>query len=450
MFIVNKDLTVGNPEKVLWKFTLPLLGSIIFQQMYNIADSLVAGKFVGEDALAAVGNSYEITLIFLAFAFGCNIGCSVVVSQFFGAKKYNEMKTSISTTFIFSGVLCVVLMILGFVFSPLLLKLINTPDKIFSDTLLYLNIYIAGLIFLFFYNIATGIFSAMGDSKTPFIFLAISSVANIFMDILFVTAFNMGVSGVAWATFLCQCVSCILSIIVLFKRLNSIKTDGKLRKFSGRIFKRIIVVSVPSILQQSFISVGNIVIQGVINGYGSSVIAGYSAAVKINTLAITSFTSLSNGVSNFAAQNFGAQKFDRIKRGFWGGIKMAYALCIPIITIYLTCGKWLIYAFMDSPVGEAIDTGMMFLFIVSPFYLFVSIKIIADGILRGTGEMLKFMIATFTDLLLRVILAFVLSDMFGVNGIWAAWPSGWVIATVISVIFYFLLMKRYNISKTEK
>ena len=173
---MNKDLTVGKPEIVLWKFCLPLFGSIIFQQLYNIADSLIAGRYVGANALAAVGNSYEITLIYIAFAFGCNIGCSVVVSNLFGAKKYSDLKTAVCTTFISSGILCMILMALGFTFSSELLRLIDTPAKLFDDSLLYLNIYTGGLIFLFFYNITTGIFSALGDSKTPFIFLAFSSI----------------------------------------------------------------------------------------------------------------------------------------------------------------------------------------------------------------------------------------------------------------------------------
>lgn len=176
---MNKDLTVGNPQKVLWKFCLPLFGSIIFQQIYNIADSLIAGKFIGENALAAVGNSYEITLIFIAFAFGCNIGCSVIISQLFGAKQYAEMKTAVKTAMIGSAVLCLLLMAIGIFGSDLLLTLIHTPDNIFQDSKLYLDIYVWGLPFVFFYNIATGIFSALGDSKTPFWFLAISSTANI-------------------------------------------------------------------------------------------------------------------------------------------------------------------------------------------------------------------------------------------------------------------------------
>ena len=188
---MNKDLTVGNPQKVLWKFCLPLFGSIIFQQIYNIADSLIAGKFIGENALAAVGNSYEITLIFIAFAFGCNIGCSVIISQLFGAKQYTELKTAVKTAMIGSAILCLILMMIGTFGSHVLLTLIHTPENIFSDSQLYLDIYVWGLPFVFFYNIATGIFSALGDSKTPFWFLAISSTANIFVDILWFGCQNL-------------------------------------------------------------------------------------------------------------------------------------------------------------------------------------------------------------------------------------------------------------------
>ena len=183
---MNKDLTVGEPQKVLWRFCFPLLGSIIFQQLYNIADSWVAGKFIGENALASVGNSYEITLIFIAFAFGCNIGCSVIVSQLFGARDYSAMKSSVYTALIASAVLCGILMLAGLLSCDTLLRLMKTQPEIMEDSALYLNIYIWGLPFLFFYNIATGIFSALGDSKTPFVFLAISSSANILVDILFV------------------------------------------------------------------------------------------------------------------------------------------------------------------------------------------------------------------------------------------------------------------------
>lgn len=434
---MNRDLTQGNPETVLWRFCLPLFGSVIFQQLYNIADSFVAGKFINNDALAAVGNSYEVTLIFIAFAFGCNIGCSVIVSRFFGAKEYGNMKTAVYTTLIASGALCILLMVGGYLFCDGLLNLINTPEGIFANSKLYLDIYILGLPFVFYYNVATGIFSAMGDSKTPFIFLAFSSVSNIAMDILFVAGFKMGVSGVAWATFICQGISCISAVIFVFRRFAKIKTNGKNKIFSFFILKQISAISVPSILQQSFISVGNIIIQGVINSFGSYVIAGYSASVKLNNMVITSLTTLGNGISNFTSQNLGAQKLERVKAGFKVGIKLVWIICIPLASVYFIMGKYLIYIFLDSPTGQAMDTGIMFLRIIAPFYFVVSAKLVSDGVLRGMGLMKQFMAATFTDLILRVILAEILSKTgLGTIGIWIAWPIGWTISMIMSVIFY--------------
>ncbi len=434
---MNKDLTVGNPQTVLWKFCMPLFGSIIFQQLYNIADSLVAGKFVGENALAAVGNSYEITLIFIAFAFGCNMGCSVIVSNLFGAKDFKKMKTAVYTACIFSALVCILLMLIGITGSGLLLRLIRTPEEVFADSKLYLDIYAWGLPFVFFYNIATGIFSALGDSKTPFYFLAVSSMSNIAVDIWFVKAFHMGVAGVAWATFICQGVSCILAMVVVFKRLAKIEGKEKAPVFDLQILKQIVAIAIPSTLQQSFISLGNIVIQSIINGFGAPVMAGYSAAVKLNNLVITSFTTLGNGISNYTAQNLGAKKLSRIRQGFRVGIKMVWMLSLPLFLLYFFGGNIVLKLFMDEPTKLAMHTGITFLKILSPFYFVVSAKLVADGILRGAGLMKNFMIATFTDLILRVVLAFVFSKtVLGATGIWCAWPIGWCIATVLSIIFY--------------
>lgn len=434
---MNKDLTVGEPQKVLWQFCLPLFGSIIFQQLYNIADSFVVGKFVGENALAAVGNSYEITLIFIAFAFGCNIGCSVVVSRLFGTKIYGEMKTAVYTSFIATGILCALLMIFGVFGCERLLYLIHTPEEVFADSMLYLDIYVWGLPFLFFYNVSTGIFSAMGDSRTPFYFLAASSLANIAMDILFVKTFQMGVGGVAWATFLCQGVSCLLAVAVVLQRLKGIPVEGKVSVFSWPLLGKVAVVAIPSILQQSFISVGNIVLQGVINGFGPSVMAGYSAAIKLNNLVITSLTTIGNGISNFSSQNIGAKKMDRVRQGFRAGWKIVWILCVPLVLLYVLAGRYLLYLFMEDITGMAIDTGVLFLRIVAPFYFVVAVKLVADGVLRGAALMGQFMVATFTDLVLRVVLAIALSVPLGSAGIWCAWPVGWVLGMTLSVIFYY-------------
>lgn len=433
-----RDLTEGKPAAVLWHFCLPLFGSVVFQQLYNIADSLVAGKFVGEAALAAVGNSYEITLIFIAFAFGCNMGCSVTVSQLFGAKDFSNMKSAVYTAMVSSGILCLGLMGLGLLKSGAMLQIIHTPKEIMADSALYLKIYLLGLPFLFFYNIANGIFSGLGDSKTPLIFLAVSSVTNIAVDILFVTVFQMGVAGVAWATFLCQGASCILAVAVVFRKLHGIPAAEPPHLFSLYLFKRMICIAIPSTLQQSFISVGNIILQGVINSFGASVIAGYSASVKLNNLVITSFTTLGNGVSNYTAQNVGAQKPERVRAGFFAGVRLVWLLSIPLVVLYFFGGRSLLLLFMETNAVLALNTGITFLRILSPFYFVISAKLVADGVLRGAGMMKRFMIATFTDLILRVGVAVILSGtQLGTTGIWSAWPVGWSVAAIASICFVF-------------
>ena len=435
---MTQDLTVGKPGTVLWKFCLPLFGSIVFQQLYNIADSLVAGKFIGEGALAAVGNGYEVTLMFIAVAFGCNIGCSVITAQKFGARQYGEARTTVYTTLIASGVICALLMLGGFAGLEGLLRLIHTPEDVFADSMCYLQIYILSLPFVFYYNVATGIFSAFGDSKTPFYLLVVSSLSNIGADILFVTAFHMGVDGVAWATLICQGVSCIAAMILVRRRVTSIPAQGKTVLFSWKLLGSVAVVAVPSMLQQSFISVGNMMIQSIINTFGSAVMAGYSGAIKLNNLVVTAFTTLGNGVSNYTAQNLGADKPARIRQGFKSGILMVAALCLPLSLLYFFCGSTLMRLFVENPTGQALGTGTTFLKIVAPFYFVVAAKLVADGILRGSGKMTKFMIATFTDLILRVVLAKVLSmTALGSTGIWLAWPIGWFIGTILSQIFYF-------------
>ncbi|WP_148410631.1 MATE family efflux transporter [Murimonas intestini] len=431
-----KDMTEGKPSRILWAFSIPMLISVMFQQIYNIADSMIAGKFVGEGALAAVGASYPITMIFMAIAMGCNIGCSVVISQLFGARKYGEMKTAITTTFFSCGALSILLTLLGLLFCHPMLEMIRTPDNIFSDAALYLNIYIGGLAFLFLYNICTGIFTALGDSRTPLYFLIGSSIGNIILDLVFVIFLKMGVAGVAWATFIAQGISCILSAVTLTSRVRSVRTQEKPALFSLAMLGKISWIAVPSILQQSFISVGNIFIQFLVNGFGSAAIAGYSAAVKLNTFSITSITTLANGLSSFTAQNIGAGKLERVRKGFRSSIVMLACVVLPFFIAYFFFDEHMLMLFMNKESDVAIGIGREFLRIVSPFYIIVGFKLMADGVLRGAGSMKCFMIATFTDLLLRVILAFAFSGSFGTTGIWMAWPVGWSLAAVLSVAFY--------------
>lgn len=433
---MNKDLTVGNPGSVLWRYTLPMFISVVFQQLYNIADSVIAGKFAGEDALAAVGASYPITMIFMAIAVGSNIGCSVVIARLFGARAYGELKTAVCTTLIASAALSALLTALGLAGSRGLMVLINTPENIFADGALYLRIYVGGFLALYVYNVCTGIFTSLGDSKTPLYFLIGSSLGNIFLDYVFVAFFHWGVAGVAWATFLAQGIACLLAFCALLSRLKTIETTQPYRKFSWEMLGKISAIAIPSILQQSFISIGNIFIQSLVNSFGSAVIAGYSAAIKLNTFTITSFTTLGNGVSNFTSQNLGAGKKDRVRQGFRTGVLMALLIAVPFFLLFFFAGRYMLSMFMDSESTQALATGIELLKIISPFYFVVSIKLIADGVLRGAEAMKSFMIATFTDLILRVLLSFVLVGPLGTRGIWISWPIGWTIATLLSLWYY--------------
>ncbi|MBR1749845.1 MAG: MATE family efflux transporter [Ruminococcus sp.] len=438
-----KDLTTGSPTKVLWAFTIPMFLSVVFQQLYSIADSAIAGKFAGEDALAAIGASYPITMIFMAVAVGINVGCTVVISQFFGAKNFIRVKTSATTTLIASAVTALVFTLFGLLFCSSLLKMVNTPDDIFDPSAVYLNIYTAGLLFLFLYNVCTGIFTALGDSKTPLYFLIGSSVGNVVLDYIFVGVFEWGVAGAAWATFIAQGVSCLLSLYVIFRKLKEIKTEEKAELFSWAMLGKVSAYAIPSILQQSFVSVGNIFIQGLVNSYGKSVIAGYSAAVKLNTFAVTSFATLGNALSGFCAQCYGAGDKKRIREGFRAGIAMAFIVSVPFIACYYLLSDAMMSLFIDPGSGRAVmETGREYLRILAPFYTVVGVKLMADGLLRGTGRMPLFMATTFSDLILRVLLAFILSRRMGqARGIWLSWPIGWTTAMVLSIIFYFITIK---------
>ncbi len=440
-----QDLTIGKTNKILLKFTLPLFVSVIFQQMYSIADSLIAGRFAGEDALAAVGASYPITNIFNAVAFGCNIGCSVVVSQYFGAKNYKRVKTATSTALISCVVIGLFLTVTGVLLTPHLLSLIDTPQNIFDDSSLYLSIYTGGFVFLFIYNIANGVFTSLGDSKTSLYFLIFSSVTNVILDYVAVVFLDMGVAGVAWATFIAQGVAGALSVVTLLRHLKRIETDGRYKIFSVSVLRKMARISIPSVLQQSFVSVGNVFIQKLINGFGSSVVAGYSAAIKLNTFTINALYTFGNGVSSFTAQNVGAGKYHKIKEGMRYGSLMAIVTGSVFALAYIALNGQFINLFVEGAgSAETVKAGTAFLKTVAPFYCFIGVKLVGDGVLRGTGSMKLFMVATFTDLLLRVVLAFVLAPVYGYQGIWASWPIGWTVATVLSLVFYVMIVNKYK------
>ena len=395
------------------------------------------GKYLaGEDALAAVGASYPITVIFMAFAVGMNLGASVIVSRLFGAGDRKGVKRAVTTAFASSLSLAVILTVYGYFFCRNMMEWIHTPQNIMQDGVLYLKIYVFGLIFLMLYNVCTGIFTALGDSRTPLWFLLGSSAGNIVLDLLFVAKLHWGVAGVAWATFIAQGISAVLALVTLLARLQKFAGTERVPLFDRKLFVQILAIAVPSILQQSVLSVGNLFVQDIVNRYGSAVVAGYSGAIKLNTFAINIFMTLGSCLSSYTAQNIGAGKQERIPMGFRTGLKLSELTALPFVVLYFGLGQQMMGLFLNAESSAAIHAGVMFLRIVSPWYFMIVVKLMTDGIIRGSGAMIYFVIATIPDLILRIGFALMLSPRFGSTGIWMAWPFGWIAATVLTIIFY--------------
>lgn len=431
------DLTVGNPFQILIRFSLPMLISMIFQQMYNIADSVIAGQFISVDALAAIGAAYPATVLFLAVATGASVGCSVVVSLRYGQKDIAGVKSAVYTAFISLTVLALLLTGLGFVIMKPLLRIIGTPTMIFHSSLLYLYVYLAGVLFVFLYNTANAVFNALGDSRTPLYFLIFSSVLNVALDLIFVLFIKCSVMSLAWATFLAQGVSSILATVTLLRRVRRLETDEPVRYFDRGLLPSMTSVAVPSICQQSFVSIGIFLVQGIINDLGAVTVAAFAAALKISTFACTLINTLPTALTSFASQNIGAGRIDRAQEGLKCSIWIAEGLIVVINLIFFLFGGQLIGAFVNGAYQtEVIEQGTQFLRIVAPFYALIGIKNSCDSVLRGGGVMGQFMATTFTDLALRVLFSYFFAKSLGFYSICWAYPFGWIFGTLLSVVYY--------------
>ncbi len=433
---MNKDLTQGKPDGVLWGFALPMLLSVAFQQVYSIADSIIVGKFVSGDALAAVSASYPITMIFMSVATGLSAGAGVVISRQFGGGENEKVKTSSFTAVVSAVTAGIIMTIIGLLLSAPALKLLKTDAGIMADSVLYLNIYCVGLVFLMLYNICNGVFTALGDSLTPLALLIFSSLLNINLDLIFVITFHWGVGGAAWATLIAQGLSSVISMILLVIRLRKIESGPMPVRFSVNALGHILKIGVPSILQSSFVSVGNLFIQARVNSFGVDVIAGYGAAIKLNTFAVTCFTTVSNAVSSFTAQNMGAKHVERVEQGLKAGIRMMIVIALPFTILLTVFGRPMMGLFTKVSDAAIVEIGRRMLLIIAPFYVFVGTKIVTDGILRGSGAIYAFTTSTFVDLILRVVLCYIFSIFWDETGIWMAWPVGWIISTGVSFAFY--------------
>ena len=448
------NLTSGGVWKLLLAYCLPLFGSAIIQQFYSLVDLVVVGNFAKEGALAvdAIGNATVIINVLLAFALGANGGCSVIVAKHFGENDNKRVRETVNTALISFSVLCAVIMGAGFGLGKPLLKGLSVHGSYFGDCLAYLYIYAGSLPFVFLYNLGCGICSALGDSKTPFIFLVISSLLNIGLDFLFVCVFHLDVAGAAWATFISQAISCTLTVIVLFFKLKSIKTEEKPKIFDKKLFRDLTVTSVPIILQQSFISLGNFFVSKRINMLGEDATTGFTTAFKLICMSNMGVSALTNGLSNFVSQNKAAGEFARIKKGYLAVTCYALITSLIFLAVFVSCPEFLTKLFIqkDKLTEEAMRCSVSFIVIVSCFLPVICVKIVADGAVRGSGGSLGFTVSTFIDLILRVALVYILTGAGkGFDGVCWAWGIGWSISTLFALAFLFATFRKYPKSATS-
>ncbi len=431
------DLINGAPGRSLLRFALPMIIGNMFQQFYNMADSIIVGNFVGEDALAAVGASYSFTTVFIMIAIGGGIGASVLTSQYLGARQYEKMKTSVHTFLCTFLAVSIVLAVLGLIFNPTILKLLKTPENIFDDAILYLQIYFIGLPFTFMYNILSADFNALGKSQIPLILLIFSSVLNVVLDLIMVQVFHAGVAGVAIATVIAQGVSCVLSFFILMNVLKRYTLKSKARMFDTVMFAMGTKMAIPSIIQQSIVSIGMLLTQSAVNVFGSSALAGYSAGTRLESLCIVPMIATGNAVSTFTAQNLGAGKEERVRKGYRAAYVIVIGFGLGLILISQLFHDPIVSIFVsqeESPVAFA--TGNAYFQFCGWFFFILGFKAITDGILRGAGDTTVYMIANLINLTIRVSVAKLASPIFGIQVIWYAVPMGWLVNYLISFVWY--------------
>ena len=424
------------PVSALLIFALPMMLGNFFQQAYTMADSVIVGRFVGEDALAAVGASYSLTNVFISIAIGGGVGASVITSQTFGRRDYPRMKRSVSTALLAFLAISIALGGVGLLFSRQIMVLLNTPQNILADATTYLNIYFIGLPFLFMYNVLSSMFNALGKSRVPLYLLIFSSLLNIGLDIWMVGPLKMGVAGAAWATLIAQGISAVLSFCIFLRELKTYPGKLEGRFFDLRELQNMGRVALPSILQQSTVSIGMMLVQSVVNSFGSQMLAGYSAAMRIESICIVPMSAMGNAISSYTAQNIGAGKEDRVKSGYRVSYGIIFAIAAAICLVVQLLARPLISLFLEAPSAAAFDTGIACVRFMGWFYVLIGLKMISDGVLRGAGDMTMFTVANLVNLGLRVILAVTLAPRFGIQFVWMAVPAGWLINYLISFFEY--------------
>lgn len=438
---MERDLTQGKIGKSILLFSIPMILGNLLQQFYNIVDTYIVGKYIGSNALAAVGSSYTLMTFLTSIIIGLCMGSGILFSMYFGAKKYEKMKISFFVSFVSIGILSVVLEMICFLLLNHILVWLQIPQVIYNQTYKYLQIIFIGIIFTFIYNYFAAMLRALGNSKIPLIFLGIATIVNVVLDIVFVLYVHLGVAGAAYATIISQAISAfgLALYVLLFKK--EILPQRKHYIFDQHIFKKLKDYSLMTCLQQGIMNFGILMIQGLVNSFGIAVMSAFSAAVKIDSFAYMPVQDFGNAFSTFVAQNKGANEEKRIQDGLKIASLMALVFCIFISLGVCIFSKELMMLFVSKM--NIIKIGMTYLRVEGSFYIGIGCLFLLYGYYRGVGKMKMSLILTIVSLGTRVILAYLLAPLFGVEMIWWAIVVGWILADAIGIVYGIKVEKWY-------
>ncbi len=438
------DMTVGNPASHIIKFTLPLLLGNLFQQLYNMVDSIVVGNFVGANALASVGACGSMNFLFFSLSSGLAIGIGIIVAQFFGAGDERNVRSTIANSIYVLAGASILVSVMGILFCPAILRLLQTPDTIIGDSIIYMRTTCAGTIFVAAYNGVAAMLRALGDSKTPLYFLIVSSIINVVLDLAFVLGLDMGVMGVALATIIAQAVSAITCIIYAYKKIEYFRLTREQMQVNVQIILKSVNTGVPIALQNSMIAVSCMVLQGVVNTFGETIMASYTIIGRIEQIVQQPFSSLGAALTTYSGQNIGAGKTERVKKGFRQATIMVLIFSICLIPIAYLFGAQIVSIFVKD--SEVIRIGAKALRINSLCYFGLGMIYVPRAVLNGCGDTGFAMINGFAEVVCRVLYSQVLTriPVLGYWGIWITTGATWATTAVVCVIRYLQGKWRYK------
>ena len=430
-----KDFSQGNEARLIFNFAIPMLLGNLFQQLYNIVDTIIVGNILGKEALAAVGASYPVVFTLISLIIGVASGGTIVVAQYFGARDFVSVRKAIHTIYIFIMVAGILLSLISIPLTESIFRLIRLPQELMPQATTYLGIYLTGLVVSFGFNATSAILRGLGDSKTPLVFLMISTLFNIGLDLLFIMVFKWGIAGAAIATVVSQAGAFLTAVLYLNRYHKLIDFTLREYRFDRKIFNQSIRIGLPTGLQHTFVSLGMMAIMAIVNSFGTNVIAGYSAALRIDSLAILPAINFSAALATFVGQNLGAGRSERVRSGLIATLIISGGVSLVVMGVIYLFKYQLISMFTSDP--EVIRIGAEYLVIVSSFYLIFTVMFMINGVLRGAGDTLIPMFITLASLwLVRIPIAWILSKTLGETGIWWSNPVGWAMGLILSYLYY--------------